>query len=218
LDDQGVIQDAALDATPAEDAAIEQDAEPLADAVVIDTGVPSHCPVDVNPTCNSAAQCGADIAPPTNCDTCVPSNLSLCVNATCETPPPLDLADIYAVATTVNPTVPLLESIAGFLFASRTAGDAIIGCADLYAGSIDFADRCYNVLDSKSINVSQTGDTYTFSFNGFASGQHTLFILYGHESTGAGGPPVGVSCTEIDVGPPSGGMSQFFAGDDMRPL
>jgi hypothetical protein len=212
--------DALPDARP--DAEVE-DAEPEdsgihADAEVPDSGVPSHCPSGVNPACTSAMACGTDIDPPTNCEACVISNDALCVNATCETPPVLDTADIIGIATQVDPSVPLLESIGSFAVASRTAGEATISCADIYAGTIDLADRCYNVLDSRSINVSQSGDTYTVTFNGFTSGQHTLFVIFGFETTGARGPAVGVSCTELDVGPPMGGSTEFFAGDPMRAL
>jgi hypothetical protein len=211
-------EDAGFDAETTEDTGAAEDSGASEDAGVPDTGAPSHCPLDPGAACSSPAACGTDIPPPSNCDTCVISSFALCVSGACETPPPLDIADIYAIATQVDPNVPLLESIASFAVAARTAGDAIITCEDIYAGRIDLSDRCYNVLESESTNVSQTGDTYTVSFNGFTSGQRTLFILFGHESTGARGEPVGLSCTEIDVGPPMGGMSQFFAGDRMRAL
>jgi hypothetical protein len=212
------LPDAAADADAAGDAGLVEDGGIHADAEPPDSGAPSHCPTDVNPACSSSAACGTDIPPPSNCEACVVANDALCAGGACETPPVLDSADIYGIATQVDPTIPLLESIGAFAVASRTAGDATISCADVYLGTIDLEDRCYNVLDSSSVNVSQTGDTYTVTFNGFTSGQRTLFIIYGFENTGARGPPAGVSCTEIDVGPPMGGSTEFFAGDPMRPL
>lgn len=203
---------------PADTGVFEDAGEPEDSGVPEDAGLEGHCPVDVNPACRSAADCAEDIPPPSNCESCIPANLSLCVDAECLTPPTLDTADIYGIATQVNPTIPPLESVGAFAFASRTAGDRTITCAEIYAGAIDFADRCYNVLDSKSIPVSQNGDTYTVGFNSFASGQRTLFVIFGHTEIGARGDPVGVSCTELDVGPPTGAGPMFFAGDPMRRL
>lgn len=183
-----------------------------------DAGLPSHCPTSSTATCASAMQCEDDIPPPTNCDACVPSNLALCADASCEMPPTLASTDLYVLAVQVNPVLPDLESIGAFAVAERTAGELLIDCADVYTGEVDLTDRCYNVLESRGHAVGQSGDTYTISFGNFASGQRTLFIMYGFTQTQARGDPVGVSCTEVDVGPPTGGQPQFFAGEPMRPL
>lgn len=222
--DSGSIQEDAgfPDATVSPDATPE-DAGPADtgfDAGVdagVDAGLPSQCPTSSTAACASAAECNDDISPPTNCDACVPSNLALCAGAACESPPTLESTDLYVIAVQVNPVLPDLESIGAFVLAERTAGDLVIDCEDIYAGQIDLTDRCYNVLDSKSQAVVQTGDTYSVSFNSFASGQRTLFLLYGFTQTQARGQPVGVSCTEVDVSSPGTGQ-QFFAGDPMRPI
>lgn len=223
--DAGPHADASLepDATAGPDAAEPDAAEPdAADAAVIDAGLgdssaPSYCPPP-GAACDSAGDCGPDIPPPTNCEACVPSNASLCASASCETPPTLDPTDLYAIVVQVNPILPALESIGAFAIAAETAGGTILTCDDVYRG-LDLADRCVNVLDTKSVAVGQTGDTYTVSFGGFASGQRTLFVLFGFTQIGARGAPVGVSCTAVDVGPPVGGQPpEFIAGDPMRTI
>ncbi len=218
--DAGFSFDArAPDATVPDDTGVPDDSGVAEDAGEMDASLPSQCPTIADPACTSAADCADDIPPPTNCEACVPANDTLCAGATCTMPPTLAIADIYAVATQVDPSVPLLSSVGVFAVASGTAGQRVIGCDDVYSGTVDLTDRCFNVLYSKSINVSQTGDTYTVAFTGFASGQHTLFLIYGFTSVGARGAPVGLSCSEIDVGPPSpGGQTQYFAGDRMRLL
>lgn len=183
----------------------------------IDLG-PSRCPDDPNAECQNAEACGANIPAPTNCEVCVPSNHSLCANATCETPPTLAATELYAIVVQISPAVPVIQSFGGFLIAERTAGEQVLTCADVYAGQVALPDPCVNVLDSRTLSLNQGGDTFTISFGGFASSQRTLFVVYGYTGTQTRGTRVGVSCTEVDVGPPTGGDPTFIGGQTMVPL
>ena len=55
------------------------------------------------------------------------------------------------------------------------------------------------------------------TFTRFASGQTTLFVVYGYREMRTRGDPIGVSCGQGMVpGPGAGPLA--FAGQPMRPL
>lgn len=227
-------EDAALDAG-APDAGPEDasapDAEP-ADSGAPDTGPPDAgtpdagapdagpqlCAAPDRLECDFAQDCEDDLTPPTNCEPCTPYNRALCVEGRCESPATLTSQDIYTVVITVAPNVTGVESFATFAVADGTAGDRKLTCDDFYEDRVNLDNDCLNVLDTRAYALPQTGDTYAVSFGGFASGQRTLFVIYGHRGANPTGPRLGVSCTEVEVPPPTGGGPYLISGQPMQRL
>ncbi len=196
------------------------------DAGVRDAGFRDAGPVDAGPSfcaaepadCLRANDCEPDLPAPTNCPTCPDYNRALCADRACDRPAVLDADDVHSIVVTIEPNVGVVQSFAGFAIADRTAGDRRVTCADAYAGAIDLESTCFNVLDSRTYPIPQTGDTFNVSFSRFTSGQRTLFLLYGHESTNGSGTRLGISCTEVDVAGPAGSGPYMVSGDNMRSL
>lgn len=231
-EDAGPLDAGAPDATPADASAPDvgardaelPDATPDAgpdagfmDAEVPDTG-PALCPGPDAPECQTVADCEADLPPPTNCGPCTPYNRAVCVEGACVSPAVLTPNDLYTIVLTVAPNVMGVESFAAFAVAEGTAGDRKLTCEDFYEDRVDLAEDCLNVLDTRGYALPQTGDTYAVSFGQFASGQRTLFVVYGHRGANPRGPRLGVSCTEVDIGPPQGGGPYLREGAPMVPL
>lgn len=208
---------ALVPACSSEMAAADSGAEPVdGGEVVYDGGTLGLCPQEPNPACTRASDCGDDQTKQSNCGSCTPYNRSLCATARCETPAQLGAGDIHNVVFQVGSLQLELKSFTGVALAATTAGGNTITCEDVYAGRVDPADPCYNVLDSRGLAaIAQSGDTYVFTFSRFASGLRTLFLIYGHAMENSEGNPIGVSCTERDVAQPGGGREDL-PGDMMR--
>lgn len=191
-----------------------------------DAGVRDAGPVDAGPSfcgaepaeCLRADDCEPDLPAPTNCPSCPDFNRALCADRSCDRPPQLGVDDVHSIVVTIEPNVGVVESLSGFAVAERTAGDRIVSCADVYAGDVDIANTCFNVLDSRTYPIPQAGDTFSVSFSRFTSSQRTLFIIYGHDATNGAGTRLGVSCTEVDVPSPAGSGPYMISGDNMQRL
>jgi hypothetical protein len=209
--DAAVYADADADAAPAE-AGGHPDAEPL------DAGrVLSPCGDDAA-TCSRSEMCGTPEPPPGNCESCTaPYYRSLCIAETCTSPALLDAADVHELTFTVNANVGTLASLVWFAIARDTPSGMRVSCADVYDGAVDFTNTCFNLLDIRTREIVQPGDTYAVLLGGFASGLETMFIVRGFEDGRGGGNALGISCTEYQVGPPGTGVIRF-AGDPMRAL
>jgi hypothetical protein len=192
------------------------DAGAAMDASPPDTGI-GICPLDLNAPCGSASDCADDIPAPTNCAACQPYNRSVCAPDGCSTPPPLTTADtvVYRFAVTA-PVVPDLVSIAGFVLSANTAGGQVISCDDVYAGRVDLTTNCYNLLDTRGAEAIRPQGDLAMTFTRFASGQPTLFVVYGYRQMRTRGDPIGVSCGSGMVEGPGRGPTSF-AGLPMRP-
>lgn len=168
--------------------------------------------------CLRADDCEPDLSAPTNCPSCPDYNRALCADRACDRPAVLDADDVYSIIVTIEPNVGVVSSLSGFAIAERTAGDRLVSCADAYAGEVDLESTCFNVLDSRTYPISQTGDTFSVSFSRFTSSQRTLFLLYGHDAPNGSGTRLGISCTEVDVASPAGSGPYMVSGDNMRRL
>lgn len=184
-----------------------------------DAGVRALCPVDPNPACTRASDCMMDRNPSSNCAGCVPTNLSLCQLGQCVTPDQLSAGDpINFVFTLEAGLLQQVRSFAGVTIAAETAGGQLLTCEDVYAGRIDLTNGCYNLLATRGAGKDdiRAGDLFTVTFTRFASGQRSLFVVYGYtqdEQMQSG--PIGVSCGAFDVPAPGAGL-QRVPGDTMR--
>lgn len=165
--------------------------------------------------CERAADCQPDLPPPTNCETCVRYNRSLCASGACRAPPILDGTDLYNVVVTLAPGLPPLESFSTFAIAAATAGGAPLRCQDLRDNPDLLNNTCLNVLESRAYTLGQSGQSFAVGFVGFPGGERTLFLIRGHTEVQARGAPVASSCTEVDVGLPSGQGPYFIAGETL---
>lgn len=223
--DAGTLRDAAqvADVGPGVDVGQIADAAEIVDAGGVpeagpmpDSGRRPVCPSDPNPECAQASQCMPDNSRQSNCAGCRAYNHALCVDGTCLSPPRLGSGDIINLMFAVGSLYPRLKSFAGHVIASATAGGDRLTCRDLYDSRVSVDEHCYNIIDSRGRGtIGAMGDVYPFAFSGFASGQRVLFIVYGYEMENSEGDPIGVSCTERDVGAPGDGP-QNVAGDMMR--
>lgn len=209
--DAGLLDGALADTGPA-------DTGP-ADAGPIDVGVPDAgpqlCQANPQAECQVVQDCQPDLQPPSNCTPCRPYNRAVCSDGACLSPPVLDGGDIYTVVMTVAPNVLGVESFAVFAVSEHTAGNRKLTCEDFYSNRVSLDDDCLNVLETRSYTLPQTGDTYAVSFASFASSQRTLFVVNGHRGARPVGPALGVSCTEVDVAPPTGNGPYLFSGEPM---
>lgn len=183
-----------------------------------DSGVRALCPAHSDPVCSNSEDCQFEMNPaPTNCEFC-PGYVTegLCAAAQCQTPPRIQSSGLHEVRISVVGFQTELNSFARLVMASETTGGSYVSCQDVYDGNIDFANPCYNIMDARGSNAAPNmPDVPILTFSGFPSGQRTLFIIYGFTEEGAAGDPIGVSCTEYDVGAPTD-MKVTVEGDMMR--
>ena len=190
------------------------------DAGAIDAAVdagPRLCP-SAPAECAAPSDCQDDLLPPSNCEPCRPYNRAVCAEGRCSTPAVLGSQDIYNLSITVSPQITGVESLATFAVSSRTAGDRRLTCEDFYRDQVSLEEDCLNILDTRAFAVLQTGDTYAVSFASFASGERTLFLIYGHRGAAPRGARLGVSCTELDIPAPQRAGPYYFSGEPMLPL
>lgn len=166
--------------------------------------------------CARAADCQPDLPPPTNCEGCVAYNRSLCADRSCLEPPILDGTDLYNVVVTLAPGLPPLESFSTFAIAAATASGARLGCSQLRDDPGLLSNSCVNVLESRAYSLGQSGQSFAVGFVGFPGGERTLFLIRGHTQVQARGEPVASSCTEVEVGLPSGQGPYYIAGEALR--
>lgn len=216
------IQDAGLPdlgTSTGADAETRDAAAPDASApdAAIDAGVMIEPCGEIGAVCNQPSNCATPNAAPTACETCPPYHRSPCISESCNGNPPLDIGDVYEVSFIVEATVPRIRSMSWMAVARETPSGIEISCADVYAGNVDFSNACYNVLDVRYREITQSGDSYALLLGTFTSGLPTLFIVSGFEEARARGQPAGISCTEYQVGSPGTGVVRFEGGT-MRPL
>jgi hypothetical protein len=223
----------ALDAAALEDAATPPDAgfrdaespdaavEAGPDAGPTDLGPPDSgydvCPSADAGGCARANDCTPDLSPPTNCAACTPYNRALCLMTTCDRPAVLQITDVYDLTFSVSPDLTGYAGFAAYVVDTESSNGLRIGCADVYAGTVDLSNRCYNVLDSRGYDVGQAGNTFDLTFTGFAASVRAMFVIYAYAEQNQQGQRLGVSCTEVMVESPGGGR-QIVQGDTMRRL
>lgn len=186
--------------------------------VQADGGVRAVCPMLESPECTAQAECGEVLPRQSNCEGCFDYNRSLCRFGACESPPALGVTDTHTVWFSVAGVIePQLRSFATAALAAETAGGASVTCEQVYAGEVDIAGGCHNVIDSRGQEIAGVAATYPMPFSRFPSEMRVLFIIWGYDTEGSEGDPIGVSCTEFDVGPAMQGAMRV-EGDMMRPI
>lgn len=189
---------------------------PADGASTADGGRRALCPAEPNPACTKAADCGGENPKQSNCGGCRPYHPSICHTAVCSAPPLLDGGDPLNVIFQVGGLENQLMSFVGAVYTAGTAGGNTITCEDVYQRRVSPDEPCYNLVFSRGFAaIAQSGDTYTFTFTRFASGQRSLLLVYGYALENSEGDPIGVSCTPYDVGPPGEGRKDV-PGDMMR--
>lgn len=187
-----------------------------ADGGVADGGRRGLCPLEPNPACTRASDCGEEAPKQSNCAACRPYNAALCKTAACETPPLLEAGDPLNLVFQVGSLEPELASFAGAVLATETAGGNTVACEDVYLGRVDLGDPCYNLVFSRGFAaIAQSGDTFTFTFSRVPGGEDSLLLVYGHALENAEGAAIGVSCTAVAISAPGGGRKDV-PGDMMR--
>jgi hypothetical protein len=104
-------------------------------------------------------------------------------------------------------------------FAEETAGGLYLTCDDLTSGAIDFRDACVNVIDSRWLDAAraEVAGSFRMNFNDFAGVSKVLFVVYGFATANATSDPIGVVCTEFEVGS-LGSEPVTIPGDTMRSI
>jgi hypothetical protein len=193
------------------------------DASVPDTGPPPDggvralCPMLESPECVAFATCGEVLPAQSNCSGCFDYSKSLCTFGACERPEVL--ADNNRVIVRFNVEGALSSRVRSFAsvgLAPETAGGAAVSCAQVYAGDVDLTNGCYNIVDSRGFPAAIVGDTYQAFFSRLPVERMALLILRGYEEEVASmEEPIGISCTEIEVGMRDG-SGVDVEGDMMR--
>jgi hypothetical protein len=182
-----------------------------------DGGVRALCPMLEAPECTSATTCGEVINRQSNCTGCFDYSHSLCRFGACETP--AGLAASNPVTLYFNVEGALASRVMSFAtagIAAETAGGAAISCAEVYAGDVDLTDGCYNIVDSGGYAAVIVGDAYRALFSRLPTERKVLLVVRGYEQDlDSMGEPIGISCTEYDVGGPDGDGDDV-EGDMMR--
>jgi hypothetical protein len=182
-----------------------------------DGGVRALCPMLEAPECMNASTCGEVIGKQSNCNGCFAYSHSLCTFGACETPPVLANSNPVNIFFNVEGALASrLMSFASAALAAETAGGAAVSCADVYAGEVDPNDGCYNIVDSRGFPTAIVGDSYQTFFSRLPANRKVLLLLWGYqEEVASMGEPIGISCTEYDVGMPDGDGDDV-EGDMMR--
>lgn len=193
---------------------------PSMDAMVaVDGGVTATCTLaENNPSCQAATDCKEDSrTSPSACEWCpTTGNDTLCATGQCVNPALLAPGMSVDFAYNITGLEGQIESFAGLAVAQTTAGGLRITCQDVYDSPPSiWSNSCYNILDvGYTRRVGEPGQTYLMQFTQFASGQPTLFIVYGFADDGASGEPIGVTCKEESVG--TGSLQ--VSGDTMQQI
>ena len=186
-------------------------------AMAIDAGVRALCPQGMQATCNSPMDCGDLKTAPSNCSGCLPYSKKICRLGQCEEPEPLGSGDPINYLFKVGNLSASLQSFAGIVVTAESSGGQAWTCDDVYNQKLDLTSMCHNILDTRGQDIAQPDDQFTVTFTRFASSQTSLFIVYGYSELGSEGSPIGVSCTEYEVGGPGLGLV-MIPGDQMRRL
>lgn len=186
--------------------------------VQADGGVRAVCPMLASPECTTQAECGEVLPRQSNCEGCFDYSRSVCSFGACDSPPTLGVTDTHTVWFTVNAAIePRLRSFATAALTAETTGGASVTCEQVYAGEVDIAGGCHNVIDSRGQEIAGVAGTYPMPFSRFPAERRVLFIIWGYEMDNSEGDPLGVSCTEYEVGSPMQGEMRV-EGDMMRPI
>lgn len=184
---------------------------------IYDAGRLGLCPVEDNPACTRASDCGMQDIAPSMCAGCSPFNYGTCATARCESHPRLQGGDVYTVIVPVSPTIDA-KSFTGHVLATTTSGGNTISCEDVYAGRVPLDEPCFNIIDTRRYaQTAQVGDTYRLPFTQFVSGVPALFVVHAYDMELTAGTRIGVSCTPWQIGDPGSG-TQDVPGDMMRRL
>ncbi len=187
-------------------------------ADVYDAGILAKCPVDPNPSCAQANQCGQNDNTASQCPGCVPYNYLMCETARCEERERLSGGDVYTLLLPVTSAI-AAKSFTGHVIGNITSGGNTLTCADVYAPGWSLLEPCYNIVDARRYGDVKMGDVYRLPFSQLVSGFHALFVVHAYSEEGAMGTRIGISCTEWDIGPrPIEPMAVNVPGDMMRVL
>lgn len=199
------------------DATIAPDKD-LGVADIFDAGRISLCPIEDNPSCTRASDCGMQDEMVSACPGCAAYNTGVCATAMCEDHPRLEGGDVYTLISQVPPTINA-KSFSGHILASKTSGGNTLTCDDVYAAApFSLDEPCFNIIDTRRYGqTAQVGDTYRLPFTQFPSGMHVLFVVHAYDAEGTSGNRIGLSCKEWDIEMPGGGVQQV-PGDTMRRL
>jgi hypothetical protein len=182
-----------------------------------DGGVRALCPMLEAPECMGADTCGEVRGPQSNCSGCFTYNQSLCSFGACESPALLAAGNPVNMRFTVEGALASrVRSFASIAIAEETAGGATVSCAEVYAEDVDLTNGCYNIVDSRGFQAAIVGDAYPATFSRLPTERKVLLVIRGYEEDlDSMGEPIGISCTELDVGGPDG-TGVDVEGDMMR--
>ena len=193
------------------------------DASVPDTGPPPDggvralCPMLEMPSCMAAETCGEVLTAQSNCGGCFDYSRSLCTFGSCESPEILEPSNPVTLRFNVEGALASrVMSFASVAIAAESAGGAEVSCAEVYAGDLDFGNSCYNIVDSRGFAAAIVGDAYQTFFSRLPTQRKVLLVVRGYEEDlDSMGEPIGISCTELDVGE-ANGTGVDVEGDMMR--
>ena len=182
-----------------------------------DGGVRALCPMLEAPECMAAATCGEVLTKQSNCSGCFDYSRSLCTFGACESPATLMPGNPVNMRFTVEGALSSrVRSFASVGVAAESAGGAPVACPEVYAGDVDLMNGCYNVVDSRGFAAAIVGDAYQAFFSRLPTERKVLLLIRGYEEDlDSMGEPIGISCTELDVGGPDG-TGVDVEGDMMR--
>lgn len=188
------------------------DAGPVADA-----GLRATCPLTANnPSCLVPADCDRDRTPQAGCFFCPAYNQGVCALGQCAMPELIGIPDRHDFKFNITGFEGELMTLVGIAVVAETSGGNPLTCAQVYAEAVDWSEDCYNVLDSRFREIQgDPAQTFTVFFSQFASGQKTLFVVYGFDTDDASGDPVGVTCLEHQVTGPGLGTIEL-EGDNLQ--
>src|SRR5262249_23501763 len=118
-------------------------------ADIFDAGRISLCPIEDNPSCTRASDCGERDETVSMCPGCSAYNIGVCETAMCESHDKLMGGDVYTLIAQVPSTINA-KSFSGHILASKTSGGNTLTCADVYAASpFSLEEPCFNIIDAR---------------------------------------------------------------------
>lgn len=183
------------------------------DSGPVDTGVVASFCGSSGDRCATPDDCGRAIDPPLNCAFCPDEHTELCQSGSCLSPDRLELGDTTEVDFSAEgDDFTQLQSLVGVVVSQVTPSGGILGCDDVRRADFDLNDACLNVLTSRLITISQSGQSFRFTFGTFPSEQAVLLLVYGFDDRRSATEPKGVSCTPHVAGAPGSGPVLLVGG------
>lgn len=198
----------------------DRDAGPRDGGPPPDAGVRTECTIpENNPTCMMPADCSRPREPQAQCMTCPSDTESLCLAGQCVEPETVPPAGSHRYRVAIAGFENEVLSLVGLVVAAEMAGGVSITCDDAinrFSWDEWTSNTCFNVLRSQyRLITPPVAQVYTLSFSSFASGQKSLFLAYGFTDEDVATDPIGVTCTEFDVGP-AGQVNVEIMGDNLQ--